>query len=403
MRSRRVRTSIAMTGLALGAAGSSMAIGVPAGASPGSQGNGSSGAPDISAAGRYVVYTSIASNLVPGDTNGVADIFLRDTTYKKTKRISVGLGGVQANGASVDPSISDDGKYVVFTSVASNLVRGDTNNKADIFRVEVATGKTVRVNVSSTGAQAAGASKRGRVSGNGLKVLFISSAKNLVPGDTNNVQDVFQRDFSTNKTTRVSLSPSGSQLSVGSYWPSISQDGRTVAFMSDAFADPAVTAWCGRVPDTMAVISKIAAGATKPTITEAVCRMGMRNQIQEIRANNNGGVGYVNLVSDSGSGYADFVTRGRQGVTWTQTDADSYSLPSWDVGRYGDVLVATTNTSNYIDVVDLYGQRAQQYWPADNVSMSPDGSTVAVQTREGVSQIWMWNWQTNAIALVSSS
>ena len=64
---------------------------------------------------------------------------------------------------------------------------------------------------------------------------------------------------------------------------------------------------------------------------------------------------------------------------------------------------AVPNTSNYIDVVDLYGQRAQQYWPADNVSMSPDGSTVAVQTREGVSQIWMWNWQTNAIALVSSS
>lgn len=403
MRSRRARASIAMVSLTLGAAGSSMAIVLPAGAAPGAQGNGSSGAPDVSAAGRYAVFTSVASNLVTGDTNGVADIFVRDTAYKKTKRISLGLNGKQANGASVDPSISDDGKFVVFTSVASNLVNGDTNNKADIFRVEVATGKTIRINVSSTGSQAVGASKRGRISGNGLRVVFISSAKNLVPGDTNNVQDIFQRDVSTNKTTRVSLSPSGAQLSVGSYWPSISQDGRTIGFMSDAFADPVVTAWCGRVPDTMAVISKLVAGASKPTITEAVCRSGSRNQVQEVRANNNGGVGYVNLVSDSGFGYADFVTRGKQGVTWTQSDADSYSVPSWDVGRYGDILAATTNASDYIDVVDLYGQRTHQYWPADNVAMSPDGSTVAVQTRDSVSQVWIWNWQTGGKTLVSTS
>lgn len=399
MRKLRSTSIVATGGIFLG--GSIMGIG-PVGASPGVQGNGSSGAPDVSAAGRYVAFTSVASNLVSGDTNGVADIFVRDTAYSKTKRISVGVKG-QANGASIDPSISDDGKFVVFTSVASNLVPNDTNGKADIFRVEVATGAIVRVNVTNSGAQAVGASKRGRISGNGKSVVFISAAKNLVSGDTNSVQDVFVRDLVSKKTTRISLNPSGAQLSVGSYWPSISQDGRTVGFMSDAFSDPKVTAWCGRVPDTMAVISKWTLGTTKPVITEAVCRTGQRNQIQEVRANNNGGVGFVNLVSDSGTGYADFVTRGKQGVTWTQDDADSYSVPSWDVGRFGDVLVATSNTSDYLDVVDLYGQRAHLYWPADNVSMSPDGSTVAVQTRDNVTQVWTWNWQTNAMKLVSTS
>src|SRR6266540_3060086 len=163
--------------------------------------------PSISADGRYVAFVSEATNLVPGDTNKFADIFVHDRVKRTTERVSVASGGAQAVGGDcTQPSISADGRYVAFASEATNLVPGDTNGVIDLFVHDRITGATTRVNVATGGAQAAGGhSFYPSISADGRFVAFVSGATNLVPDDTNNVVDVFVRDREANKTTRVSV------------------------------------------------------------------------------------------------------------------------------------------------------------------------------------------------------
>ena len=203
-------------------------------ASDGTQANGGSFTPSISADGRYVAFASIAVNLVSGDTNGVQDIFVHDRQTGQTTRVSVASGGAQANGPSFDPSISADGRYVAFASLATNLVSGDTNNEQDIFVHDRQTGQTTRVSVATGGGQANLASSDPSISADGRYVAFESLASNLVSGDTNNTGDIFVHDRQTGATTRVSIGPGGTQANRGSIAPSISADGRYVAFHSDA-------------------------------------------------------------------------------------------------------------------------------------------------------------------------
>lgn len=184
--------------------------------------------------GRYVVFYSSATNLVPGDTNGVADIFVRDRQTGTTERVSVSSSGVQADEVSFCPSISEDGRFVSFVSYATNLVPGDTNGMPDIFVHDRQTGTTQRVSVSSQGVEANDASTDAKISGNGRFVAFFSEASNLVPGDTNRVGDLFVRDLQTGTTTRVSLRSDGVQGNRISYDARISRDGRYVSFDSDA-------------------------------------------------------------------------------------------------------------------------------------------------------------------------
>jgi Tol biopolymer transport system component len=198
------------------------------------QANGASRSPSVSADGRYVAFQSIASNLVLGDTNGVVDIFVRDHVTGEGSRVSVSSAGVQANGNSGWPSTSADGRYIAFESVASNLVSGDTNGAWDVFVRDRVAGGTARVSVSSTGAQANGNSGWPSISADGRYVAFSSEASNLVPGDTNGVTDIFVRDRVAGGTTRVSVSSTGVQANGNSAWPSISADGRYVAFQSEA-------------------------------------------------------------------------------------------------------------------------------------------------------------------------
>src|SRR5262249_17255542 len=115
-----------------------------------------SGRPSLSADGRFVAFESDANNLVPGDTNGAADIFVHDLLTGLTERVSVpdpSSGQAQANGTSLAPAISPDGRYVAFASRASNLVAGDTNTRQDIFVHDRVTGATQRVSVDAVGAQ----------------------------------------------------------------------------------------------------------------------------------------------------------------------------------------------------------------------------------------------------------
>jgi len=188
----------------------------------------------ISPDGRYVAFESEASNLVPGDTNGAADIFVRDRLNDVTERVSVATGGMQGNSYSWYPSISADGRYVAFRSVADNLVPGDTNDTGDAFVHDRQIGATTRVSVATGGAQGNAASWNPSISGDGRFVAFESMASNLVFGDTINFQDVFVHDRQSGATERVSIASGGPQVSGNSLWASISDDGRFVAFTSTA-------------------------------------------------------------------------------------------------------------------------------------------------------------------------
>jgi Tol biopolymer transport system component len=198
-------------------------------------GNGPSRDAAISGNGRYVAFESTANNLVPGDDNGVSDVFVYDRTSDTTTIVSRSSGGEAGNVASNDPNLSSDGTFVVYSSSASNLVSGDTNGQKDIFLTNVRTGNTRRVNVRANGRQATGGSSHNAsISANGRVIVFDSNATNLVKRDTNRQEDVFVRDLAKGTTTRVSVRSGGGQVLGGGYDPTVSGNGRWVAFSSAA-------------------------------------------------------------------------------------------------------------------------------------------------------------------------
>jgi Tol biopolymer transport system component len=188
----------------------------------------------LSPNGRYAVFESDASNLVSGDTNGVSDVFVKDLQTGVIQRVSVTASGTQGNAASGFNSISADGRYVVFQSDASNLVPGDTNGTSDIFVKDRQTGSIRRVNVTVNGTQGNNYSLMPAISGNGGYVAFTSEATNLVSGDTNGVSDVFVKDLQTGTIQRVSVAANGTQGNDFSQDGSLSNDGRYVVFDSAA-------------------------------------------------------------------------------------------------------------------------------------------------------------------------
>jgi len=203
-------------------------------ASNGTQGNYGSYSPSISGDGRYVAYQSDASNLVSGDTNNSSDIFVYDTQLNTTRRVSVASNGTQGNNYSSSPSISGDGRYVAYSSSASNLVSGDTNNSSDIFVYDRQLNTTRRVSVASNSTQGNSSSSSPSISGDGRYVAYNSYARNLVSGETNYFVDIFVYDTQLNTTRRVSVASDGTQGNNSSYYPSISGDGRYVAYNSSA-------------------------------------------------------------------------------------------------------------------------------------------------------------------------
>lgn len=196
------------------------------------QANGQSWDPTISGDGNLVAFYSAATNLVPGDTNGHTDIFVRNRSTGAVQLVSRSSTGGPADGDSSEPKISSDGSTVAWASSADNVVASDTNGSSDVFATTLATGATERVSVSSTGAEATGTSDTASISADGRYVAFESDASNLVAGDTNGVRDVFVRDRLTGATTRESLSASGLQVTAASLHPSIDADGQLVAFYS---------------------------------------------------------------------------------------------------------------------------------------------------------------------------
>lgn len=194
--------------------------------------NGNSFDPAISADGRFVAFGSDASNLVAGDTNDHIDIFVRDRQTSSTVRASVRTGGAQGNDGSLPATISADGRFVAFISEASNLVAGDTNLSADVFVRDLKNGVTERVSVSTAGVQSEHNCFDPVISADGRFVAFHSQARNLVPDDTNGTSDVFIRDRVKGTTRRVSVTADGRQLDGGGHYAHISAQGRFVAFHS---------------------------------------------------------------------------------------------------------------------------------------------------------------------------
>lgn len=213
----------------------------------GVEGDAASVASVLSGDGQSSAFSSYATNLVAGDTNGFRDVFVRDATTQVTVRVSISPTGMQADGASYSPSLAANGRYLAFTSAATNLVPGDTNAVTDVFVhdrdpdgngiFDEGNGVNRRVSVDSSGLEALGGSYGAyshTISDDGRLVVFRSDASNLIAGDGNGASDVFVHDLFSGLTTRVSVDSAGAEANLGSSLATISGDGAVVAFHSDA-------------------------------------------------------------------------------------------------------------------------------------------------------------------------
>ena len=200
--------------------------------SDGELANAASMYPQISANGQYVVFESLASNLVPDDANGASDIFVKDLATGAVTRVNTDADGRESTGPASDPSISADGAYVAFVSAAADLLAGDTNGGADVFVKNLATGAIVRASVDSLGNQFDGAAQNPSLSGDGQVVVFQTNSGTLVAGDT--TEKIVAKDLIAGTLTLVSANSAGTPAAGNSYGAQVSADGRYAAFHSAA-------------------------------------------------------------------------------------------------------------------------------------------------------------------------
>jgi Tol biopolymer transport system component len=205
-------------------------------------------AADISDDGRFVAFSSSASNMVPNDTNNAADVFLRDNVLRTTTLVSVNLGGTApANAASWSPTISGDGRFVAFISTATDISTDKSDTIQDIFVRDMQLGTTTLISRATgpLGVKANGPNYGPRISKNGRYVVFYSRATNLDPADSDINYDVYRRDFGDpaavfptillSRQTGAAGTKGTGGGGTGSLNPSISRDGHIVVYESDAF------------------------------------------------------------------------------------------------------------------------------------------------------------------------
>jgi Tol biopolymer transport system component len=203
--------------------------------SAGVESNGPSYNPRLSANGRYVIFQSAADNLLAEDDgNEKYDVFLHDRKTGTTTRVSVSSAGGEAGEDCFGATVSSNGRYVAFLSAAEELVAGDLNGTTDVFLHDRKLGTTVRVSVDAAGSEADGASTSGMISANGRYVVFASVATNLVGDDGSSVSDVFVRDLKLGTVERLSIDEAGDGGDGGSGAPTITANGRYVVFDSGA-------------------------------------------------------------------------------------------------------------------------------------------------------------------------
>ena len=229
-----IATLLAAAAVAVGSAHATVLVRTYRVAPPGIDPNGPSGEPSIGGGGLFVAFASFASNLGPLVGNAqISHVYLFDFLTGKATLISAGLLGAPANGTSTNPSVSTDGSVVAFASKATNLAPGTSRHLSDIF-VRTGTGPVRLISVNFNGGQPDADSSQPAVSANGRYVAFTSAADDLVAGDDNAVSDIFVADLLTGRIQRVSVGANGAQANGASYNPSISADGSLVSFTSDA-------------------------------------------------------------------------------------------------------------------------------------------------------------------------
>jgi Tol biopolymer transport system component len=201
-------------------------------------GNGDSAAPVLSADGRFVLFTSAANDLVPGgNSRPVLNVYLRDRASNTTALVSVSLSGADGgNGNSMGGMVSSHGRFVVFQSDASDLVPNDTNILTDIFVRDIALGTITLVSIATNGGAADGPSTDPVMTPDGRYVAFVSKASNLAAGDTNQIPDIFVRDLADGSTSLITVGATGGPARAVAYQeaPVLTPDGRYVAFFSSA-------------------------------------------------------------------------------------------------------------------------------------------------------------------------
>jgi Tol biopolymer transport system component len=191
--------------------------------------------PSISSDGSKVAFVSAASDLTANDPTHTGDVFVRDVVAGVTTLVSVAQNGSSGDFNSSYCQFSTDGDFVAFTSWATNLVPNDTNGGSDCFVRDLVQGTTIRVSVDSSGAESYGLIyARPAITAHGEVVVFDSSSSSLVSGDSNGRSDIFAHDLATGVTVRLSFGMGGVESDWDSYWPAISGDARFVAFRSAA-------------------------------------------------------------------------------------------------------------------------------------------------------------------------
>ncbi|NUT51615.1 MAG: hypothetical protein HOV94_30615 [Saccharothrix sp.] len=305
----------------------------------GGQADRESNGPVISGNGRFVAFQSMATNLAPGGADG---IFVRDLRTRRTELVSVATGGAVGNGLSWAPSISADGRYVAFQSRATNLVPGDTNGVEDVFVRDRRTGRTERVSVADDGSELTLYSQRPSISGDGRHVAFIA-------GSNTGQGAVLLRDRVAGRTTNVSAGYAG-----GGDWaetPEVSTDGRFVVFMS--YSDDIVPGDVNRVSDIFVhevatgrnTLVSVGAGGPADFHSFLPSISGNGRYVTFITQSTNLVPGHTGLVSDlfvrdTAEGRTTLVSATADGV---QADEDSWDSAMDFSGRYIVYYTLATN------------------------------------------------------------
>ncbi|MDX1687380.1 MAG: hypothetical protein R3248_05290 [Candidatus Promineifilaceae bacterium] len=348
--------------------------------SGGTAGNGESQAPAISGDARYVAFHSAADNLVSEDTNGVLDVFLHDRDTGQTRRVSRRSDGQQGNCDSEAPAISGGGRTVVFHSCAFNLVPNDTNNVQDVFAYDRNTGEVRRVSVHTDGTGANDVSGDPSVSGDSQIVAFWSHADNLIAGDDEGWTDIFLHDQGTRATWRITVNSFGQGGNGDSQYPAVSNDGRYVVYESDA---------SNLTPGDSGIYRDIFLFDLETGVTE---RVSVSDDEQEAE-----GESFAAAVSGSGR-YVAFVSYAANLV-----DDDGNSYPDVFVRDRVDGRTMRVNVSNGGDEVEVFETDQEPTFSADGryVAFKSRASNLAANDTNGVGDVFLYDLQAGTISLAS--
>ena len=356
-----------------------------------------SSSPTISADGRYVAFVT-SSALAPDDTNAAADAFVRDRQTGITERVSLTTSGGQSETGVTAAKISGNGMVVAFVSAAADLVPGDTNGLPDLFVRDRVAGTTERVSIASTGAEGTlvpfpfPGIMAFALADNGERLAFATIMKGLVPDDTNDDVDVFVRDRQTGATSRASVASDGTQADGGSWDVSISGDGRIVAFESGAsnlVPDDNNALWEVFVRDldasTTTRLTTVNEGGEpdsdywRPVVSSTGRYVAFLSSASNLVAGDNNGVTDV-FVQDRQTTITRRVSTSEFGI-----EANDYSF-LYDISDDGQFVGFTSSATNLVDedanaAIDAFSTRWAGLSAPPGVDLIRNGSFAAGTAR----------------------